>query len=268
MTPFFFGSRRRRLFGVFQPALGTRARRTSVVICPPWGGEYLFTHRSLRRLSVMLNEAGFDTLRFDYFGTGDSGGDMIDGDVDGWIGDIETAMDEVRSIANIDEVALIGLRLGGSLAAEVCARRRQRPVSLVLWNPIATGAEYPAELLVACENNARLHEPREAKRPKARAIEAGGGFDYDGFPMSAALARDLERLDLTRTVAALPARTLLLLSGEAERFDDTLAALAARPEIVDGAIRVPGRPHWIEDWPSQRQDVPTDALRAIEGWMA
>lgn len=68
----------------------------------------------------MFNEVGFDILWFDYFGMGDLGGDMIDGDVDGWIGDIEIVMDEVCSIVNIDEVVLIGLCLGGLLVVEVC----------------------------------------------------------------------------------------------------------------------------------------------------
>src|SRR3954451_13983708 len=76
MTPLFFGSRARRLFGIYEPGRsGSRVPRAAV-LCHPWGQEYIRAHRSMRRLANMLSATGRDTLRFDYFGTGDSAGDM------------------------------------------------------------------------------------------------------------------------------------------------------------------------------------------------
>ena len=76
MTPLYFGERTRRLFGVYTPAHAAGRPARGVVLCHPWGQEYLHAHRSLRKLGDLLAAAGFDVLRFDYFGTGDSAGDL------------------------------------------------------------------------------------------------------------------------------------------------------------------------------------------------
>ena len=46
------------------------------MLCYPWGSEYIYAHRSLRLLAQRRAAAGIHTLRFDYFGTGDSDGDI------------------------------------------------------------------------------------------------------------------------------------------------------------------------------------------------
>src|SRR5262245_860401 len=96
MTPLYFGSATRRLFGIYEPGTGGRRAPQAAVLCYPWGQEYIRAHRSMRRLAMMLSAAGRDTFRFDYFGTGDSAGDMVDGSVAGWEKDIEAAIDEAK----------------------------------------------------------------------------------------------------------------------------------------------------------------------------
>ena len=76
MIPMYFGSSARKLFGIYEaPMTGSAAR--GVVICPPWGQEYLRAHRALRLLATRLCNAGFHVFRFDYSGTGDSVGDGV-----------------------------------------------------------------------------------------------------------------------------------------------------------------------------------------------
>ena len=67
-----------------------------MVLCYPWGSEYIHAHRALRQLATRLSMAGFHTLRFDYFGTGDSAGEMEDADLGVWEDDIETAIEELK----------------------------------------------------------------------------------------------------------------------------------------------------------------------------
>ena len=136
MTPFYFGEGERRLFGLYDPAMGAGAR--AVVICPPWGPDHVAAHAPLRRLALKLAEAGHHVLRFDYFGVGDSAGDIEEGDLEGWREDIEMAIEEIKSIANVQRVCLAGLRLGATLAADVAASRRDID-TLVLWDPVVRG---------------------------------------------------------------------------------------------------------------------------------
>src|ERR1019366_4291869 len=47
---------------------------TGVVLCPPFGVDEICAHRSLRAWAGALVHAGYPALRFDFPGTGDSGG--------------------------------------------------------------------------------------------------------------------------------------------------------------------------------------------------
>ena len=106
MNPLYIGTRGRRLFGIHEPPAVKAGRARAAVLCYPWGSEYLFAHRTLRQLAVRLCGAGFHTLRFDFFGTGDSSGDMLDADLAGWEGDTESAVEGIKDIAEMVHKAL------------------------------------------------------------------------------------------------------------------------------------------------------------------
>ena len=239
MNPFFFGTRQRRLFGVYSPARasasgsGTKA----VLLCPPWGQEYLRAHRAMKQLATLLNQAGVHVLRFDWFGTGDSAGEMLDASLAGWQADIETAIDELKDTTDAARVGLVGLRLGGMLAAGVAARRRKDVDSLVLWDPVVSGEGYLKELL--------------ADAP-ARKPEHGGGYEVMGFALGDAMAAELRGLALP--AAELPARTLVLRSVPGE-------AVGSVP-----VEQVEGRPAWLEDHHSGAGAVPVKVLQRIAQW--
>lgn len=267
MNPLFFGERTRRLFGVHQEAEGGARRARAAVLCQPWGSEYLFTHRAVRQLSAMLNVAGFHTLRFDYWGTGDSGGDLVDADPAGWRADIETAIDELASTTGVRRVTLIGLRLGALLAADVAVAQPSLIDKLVLWDPVVSGAAYPREMQQLCEVNALRHKPPGNRRPQRRADEAGGGYEMNGFAMTAAFIAALGQAHLADMAAHLPDTTYLIASSDAETFDAARAALASRPDILAAARLLPARPIWVEDWPFTRGDVPVAVLQSIVAWL-
>ncbi len=160
MNPYYFGTQERRLFGIYEAAQRSFANR-GVVLCHPWGGEYIHAYRSMRQLSKMLSAAGFHTLRFDYFGTGDSDGDTVAGDLRGWETDIQAAVDELKDTTDSTRVSLVGLRLGATLAASLGARVGAEINSLVLWDPIVSGIEYLAEMQT-CRPSQRWLRPRSA----------------------------------------------------------------------------------------------------------
>jgi pimeloyl-ACP methyl ester carboxylesterase len=129
------GSAQRRLFAIYEAAAPTQRTRAAV-LCQPLGAEYTYAHRSMRHLAGRLAMSGFHTLRFDYFGTGDSAGTDSEMDLTGCEADVESAMEALAAIAGTTRVTLIGLRAGANIAAHVAARRAADVEALVLWDPI------------------------------------------------------------------------------------------------------------------------------------
>jgi predicted alpha/beta hydrolase len=124
VRPFFFGSAAEPLFGAYHPAAGRPVQSTGVVVCNPFGVEAIYAHRMYRVLAERLARAGFHTLRFDYFGTGDSAGDSGEGSLARWSQDLLAASEELKDTAGLSRVAWVGLRLGGTLAALRSEERR------------------------------------------------------------------------------------------------------------------------------------------------
>jgi pimeloyl-ACP methyl ester carboxylesterase len=117
----------------------------AVLLCYPGPQEYNMTHWAFRKLSAALARDGAPVLRFDYTGTGDSSGSMVDGDLDTWVADIRTAHEELRDQSGIDHVSIVAMRLGAALAARACAEGLEVR-DLVLWEPVVSGARYLDEL--------------------------------------------------------------------------------------------------------------------------
>jgi len=159
------------------------------VICNPFGQEYMRSHRSLRELANRLAQSGFHVLRFDYHGCGDSAGESDEGTLEQWQSDIAAAVCEIREASASDRVALVGLRLGATLAA-LLAKERDDLDHLVLWDPILDGPSYLRELKDAHHAWIREH----AHRPNGP--EEGAPREALGFPIPPAVADGLQRMHL------------------------------------------------------------------------
>jgi pimeloyl-ACP methyl ester carboxylesterase len=236
MTPFFFGTGARRLFGIYEPASVTGRGTRAAVLCHPWGEEYIYAHRAMRRLAVRLSASGFHTLRFDFFGTGDSAGDMTDADLSGWEDDTALAMDELRHITNAARISLIGLRLGGTIAARVALRHASEVDALVLWDPIISGVDYP---------------------PGA-----------DGFSLTEAMRREIRAIALGPLLAAPVTRSLLAVT-ERHPLHASLPAVPAGPDggSLEIDLLTDIRP-WLWTGPSDTLGaMPVEVIERIGIWL-
>ena len=123
----WFGPPERSLFGFVTVPDDGRARG-AVVVCPPMGMEgECARRRTLDTLAEELAADGILTLRFDYDGTGDSVGREEDPDrVASWLRGVDHAVAFVRS-AGAPSVAVVGMRLGATLAAAAVAKRAPPP---------------------------------------------------------------------------------------------------------------------------------------------
>lgn len=190
MLPFYFGPPASRLFGVYH-APDAPVRGYGVLLCHPLGHEYIRAHRTFRQLAVDLARAGFPVLRFDYFGCGDSAGTGEEGTVRRWIADVGTAVDELKDTAGVSSVAIVGLRLGASIAL-MSALSRSDVSRMVLWDPVLSGRGYLREL-------SHLQRRWLKGRPGSRLFAFRPRVsELIGFPISEPLRDELEAIDLPR----------------------------------------------------------------------
>ena len=263
MTPFYFGTSQRRLFGIYDPArVSGSASLRAAVLCHPWGAEYLHAHRSLRQLAVRLSLAGFHTLRFDYFGTGDSAGDLKDTDLTGWEDDIETAMEELKDLTGAKRVVLAGLRLGATLAASVAAKRPKEVEALILWDPIVSGEAYLQSLGLFREPNLG-----SGKGPTPRFAEFGRGYEILGFPLTAEMVRQFKAIDLVAQVSKLPVDTLYVVTDRLPDHDTLQRAIKDQQQTSPVIEYFDDLPAWIER-PTNAGLVPVNVLNRIVRWLS
>lgn len=213
MEAFFFGSSSSPLYGVYHPAHSAADRFEGIVLCYPFGQEYMRAHRAFRQLSNMLAQKGYHVLRFDYRGTGDSAGELEDFTPNDWLTDTEMAVQELRDVAGVKKVSLLGLRLGGLLAAKT-AHRLGDLSRLILWDPVLSGCDYIDELT----NN--IHQAKKTTPDESKALSSDGSIHFNGFGMSRDFQEKLKELDLRNIPTGLAGSSLLVVSHETEGFKE------------------------------------------------
>jgi len=188
-----------------------------VLIVPPFAWEDVCSYRPLRFLGRTLAANGIPALRFDLPGMGDSSGGALDqGLLEAWIQSVNDAATELRAATGVQEVAVVGIRMGAMLAVSAAARGANIQ-DLVLWGPSATG-------------RAMLREMR------AFGAMERLGFQIGGFLITTETQRALESFALS----ALPAmgnRRILFLSRDNLPADVKLIqSLEASGATVETAI--------------------------------
>jgi len=200
MTPITFASS----FGWFHDASG----RCGIVLCAAQGHENLCTHKSLRLMADAFAEYGYPSLRFDYAGTGDSiGSDYEEDRVGAWIASIEDAVKWLRTNAQVEQVVLVGLRLGSALAA-LAAERLRSIAGLILLAPVPSGRAYMREL----STFSRLSR----KSGGIDKTNQAAGLEIAGFMFTPRTIEDISAIDLTRFKAA-PAPQVLVIGIESQQ---------------------------------------------------
>ncbi|MEZ0308390.1 MAG: alpha/beta hydrolase [Ramlibacter sp.] len=183
-------------FGWFHRA-ASPARGVGVLLCRPIGYEALCTYHTYTQLAETLAQAGFDVLRFDYQGTGDSAGGDVDPDrVAAWLESTERAIAELQRLSGVSRLALFGVRLGATLAAHAAARLGGVE-SLVMWAPCATGRAFVREL-------------RAASLSRAAPAADSGDLEALGCLHTAQTLQDLQALDCQRLAMPPAARVLII----------------------------------------------------------
>ena len=137
---FFFGSDD-HLFGMYHPPIG-HARNHGVVVCAPLFHEFYRSHLALRQVAIGLAQKGYDVLRFDYSGIGDSKGDIPQDMFNVWSAEIGVAMAEIRQLCGCKNITLFTTRFSASLGLPW----RPTAARYVCWDSIPDYMDYMRQL--------------------------------------------------------------------------------------------------------------------------
>ncbi|MFT6990060.1 MAG: alpha/beta superfamily hydrolase [Paraglaciecola sp.] len=179
MIPFFIGPRDKQLFATL-----SSPRRNSngqaVLLCYPFGQEYMRAHKSFRQLASLLNRAGFHVMRFDYAGTGDSFGDGKNTRYTDLLNSAQTALDHLKSASNFTKIHLVGLRLGALISAQL-ASQNSFIDKLILWDPITNGKRFIDD----CK-----------QQLPAEVIDVNATWNIHGFPLAMKFREDISDIQI------------------------------------------------------------------------
>ena len=187
IEPLMFCSGNYRLMGVHYVPSPQSKRGVGVLMCNQVGPNYAEYYKTARMLVNMLVARGFDCLRFDYVGCGDSGGGFEDGSVRQWISDISSAEMLLKERSGCSAVLPCGFGFGALLATAHAAASDVK--SLVMWEPVVNGQSY-------CRTLRRLHK-QWLRGSFVKAMKVDKEFQALGFPASTDLEHQMCQLKLT-----------------------------------------------------------------------
>jgi alpha-beta hydrolase superfamily lysophospholipase len=249
--PVWFGEDLRPAFGWFHSPQDGLASG-GAIICPPIGFNYLHCHYALRLLAERLAANGLCALRFDYDGTGDSAGGNDDPDrVQAWLATVRRAVRLVRD-TGVDEVCVVGMRFGATLAAQVAATDGEID-QVVLWDPCASGRSF-------------LREQRAISTITlgSTADSSDGSVEIPGIRYNAATARDIEATSIENCSLPLARRVLVLT-----RADRPVSRVLLRAQLASEEFsheEALGQAQFMDQYPPH-QELPRAAVGRIAEWL-
>jgi dipeptidyl aminopeptidase/acylaminoacyl peptidase len=215
-----------------------------VVLFHGFTGDRMESHWLFVKCSRALARAGLASLRFDFFGSGESEGEFREATLETEIADAEDAVGFFRRQEGIDSqrIGLLGLSLGGALAALTAERVGAR--ALVLWSAVAhfPRLEAVAETLTQPFGNDGTRE-YAGHEISPRFLEAASRLDplagvagYRGPTLVIHPERD-EHLPLNHPedyfhASAAPVKEIIIIPGA----DHTFSSIGWEREVISRTV--------------------------------
>lgn len=192
MDAFYLPTRHGRRFCVLHGAAGADRARGAILYIHPFGEEMNKARRMAALQSRAFAHAGYDVLLIDLHGCGDSAGEFRDATWAIWMDDVRTAHEWLAQRTDTSPW-LWGLRTG-CLLATALAHADGAPAKLLLWQPIHSGRRFLQQFLrMRLARDALSNGDRAAPR---EVLTQNGEIEISGYRLGAALAEDLDRMQL------------------------------------------------------------------------
>lgn len=166
----------------------------NIIFCPGFGEELNRCRHIVANQARHFAALGYNCFLVDYYGTGDSEGELVQADWGIWCHDLELTIEWVKRSYGNEHTILWGLRLGCLLAANVVSRAVSTSNSLLFWQPVTDGKKYVTQLLR--QRMAHIVEhglPKQSTDEMREYLSTGGSIEVGGYQLGGPLAMELDK---------------------------------------------------------------------------
>ena len=229
---------------------GAKGRVPGVVLCHGLTGQRMESSFLFVGMSRRLESAGIASLRFDFYGSGESDGEFHQMTVTGERADAEAALDWFKARRQIDasRVGLLGLSMGGYVAACLLGVRSDVKAA-VLWS--------------AAGNTRERWIARFSEAQRLR-LERQGWLDLSGLRLSRAFFDDLENNRPYELIARYGGPVLVVHGTKDETVplqeaQEYVRALKSRPSGATEALFIEDAGHVFANYDHRQRLYETTA---------
>ena len=227
-----------KLYGMLHRPLAAEPY-PAVMLLHGFTGQRVEPHRIFVKLARRLTEVGIAALRFDFRGSGESEGEFADMTILGEVSDAIAGFNWLAAQPGIDadRLGVLGLSLGGCVAAITAGRLADRVKALTLWAAVANPMR---------SFHIFLEMPPEQRPPRVE-----NGYDYGGNVVGDRFFAELPQVQPLTEVARYQ-RAALIIHGtqdevvpcsDADAYEAALAG-RARKHFIVGADHTFNRVSW------------------------
>ena len=219
----------RRLFALqvipTGPCLG------SVLYLPPFAEEMNRCRSTVAAMARTLAARGWHVMLLDHHGTGESDGEVTDGDWGLWCADAASAAQWLAAQTGHAPM-LWGMRTGALMAAELVAQHGVAGPQLLLWQPVLDGKLFINQYLRLRIASQMVRDgERETTESIRGALSQGVAVEIAGYPLTGRLADAVADRRLADWTGALAPRQIHWIEVVAK--PDQPLALPSR-KLIDG----------------------------------
>lgn len=193
---FFINKGQRQTYAVLQsPEV---ANGLGILLVPPFGNEQRRCQRPFRGMMQTLARDGYQLLRFDWQGTGNSSGNSSDlRELSPWIDDLQEAA--LKLSESVDEIHLVSVRTGALISA--LQPLSNLPIAASYhWDPVLNGERWLEEMRglqrgIRADTYAFLFK----RSPRRDALH-----EFAGFTIQPELYQEIQALDFFDILGSRP----------------------------------------------------------------
>lgn len=208
-----------------------------VLMCPPLFEERKSAYGALRKLALKLAAAGHAVLRFDYRGSGESGGDSATRRWAHLAEDLATVREALARMSGGRDVVLLGLRLGATLALQEAARANATAV--VALAPIIAGSAQVRQWRMRSKIRAELTDGGTGVgitgvSPVSPGQDAHATLDFDGYEVHPGFFDDVAAIGLLKAASLACPALVVQISHRTDASSESaqlVSALGAKAKL-------------------------------------